>query len=150
MARLRAQGVLVLKRQGARGRVNRYGVNLARMLQDTRPARPRIGDGFAARLDPAGPAGKGGPLRAVPAAVANGWVWAVAQPVLHAEDAARFPALTDAEMDFEALTFVAPTRFLAACGTTNLKVRLLTALRRADPAVRGDGPRMTAIGIGTA
>jgi hypothetical protein len=145
MARLRAQGWLVLKRQGARGRVSSYGIDLDRMLEDTRPAWPLIGDDFVARLDPVAPAGQGAsnvvPLRAAPTPAGNGSVWAAAQSVLHAEDAATygawFHALTDAGMEFNSLTLVAPTRFHAAYVTTNLKERLLAALRRADPSIRG-------------
>ena len=54
MARLRAQGWLVLKRQGARGRVSSYGIDLNRMLEDTRPAWPLIGEDFISRLEPTG------------------------------------------------------------------------------------------------
>ena len=59
MARLRAQGWLVLKRQGARGRVSVYGMDLNRMLEDTRPTWPLIGDGLyrAAGADRVGGAG---------------------------------------------------------------------------------------------
>ena len=60
MARLRAQGWLVLKRQGARGKVSVYGMDLNRMLEDTRPAWPLIGADFIARLEPTESAGQGG------------------------------------------------------------------------------------------
>lgn len=144
MARLRAQGWLVLKRQGARGRVSSYGIDINRMLEDTRPAWPLIGDDFVARLDPAEPMGQGAsnvvPLRTVPVPVDDGTAWAVAQSFLHAEDAATygawFHALTDAGMEFNALTLVAPTRFHATYVMTNLKDRLLAALRRAEPNIR--------------
>jgi hypothetical protein len=145
MARLRAQGWLVLKRQGARGRVSSYGLDLNRMLEDTRPAWPLIGEDFRARLDPGEPAGQGAsnvvPLRAaVPAPASDGSVWAAAQAWLHQEDAATygawFHALTEAGIEANCLTLAAPTRFHASYVATNLKDWLLTALRRQDPALR--------------
>lgn len=146
MARLRAQGWLVLKRQGARGRVSVYGMDLNRMLEDTRPAWPLIGEDFVARLDPAGtaPAGQGTsnvvPLRAAPSPVADGSVWAAAQARLHQEDAAIygawFHALTSAGLEANCLTLAAPTRFHATYVATNLKERLLRALRQIDPSLR--------------
>lgn len=146
MARLRAQGWLVLKRQGARGRVSVYGMDLNRMLEDTRPAWPLIGEDFVARLDPAEAAGAGQgasnvvPLRAVPAPREDGSVWAAAQAALHSEDAATygawFHALTEAGVEDNCLTLAAPTRFHATYVSTNLKERLLAALRRLEPSLR--------------
>lgn len=150
MARLRAQGWLVLKRQGVRGRVSTYGMDLNRMLEDTRPAWPRIGEDFIARLDPEEPSGQGGagqgasnvvPLRAaLPAPVADGSAWAAAQAWLHQDDAATygawFHALTDAGQEAGCQTLAAPTRFHATYVATNLKERLLAALCRHDPSLR--------------
>ena len=144
MARLRAQGWLVLKRQGARGRVSSYGIDLNRMLEDTRPAWPLIGEDFISRLEPTeATAGQGAsnvvPLRVIAAPALDGSVWASAQANLQAEDAATygawFHALTDAGLEANALTLAAPTRFHATYVTTNLKDRLLAALRRADPSI---------------
>jgi hypothetical protein len=144
MARLRAQGWLVLKRQGARGRVSSYGIDLNRMLEDTRPAWPLIGEDFISRLEPAESVGQGVsnvvPLRAVSPPAGDGSIWAAAQACLHAEDAATygawFHALTDAGLEDGILTLAAPTRFHATYVATNLKERLLVALRRVDPSVR--------------
>ena len=144
MARLRAQGWLVLKRQGARGRVSVYGMDLGRMLEDTRPAWPLIGEDFVARLDPAEPAGQGAsnvvPLRAVAAPEADGSVWATAQGWLHGEDPATYGAwfhsLTEAATEANCLILAAPTRFHATYVETNLKDRLVAALRRFDPGLR--------------
>jgi hypothetical protein len=44
--------------------------------------------------------------------------------------------LTDAGLEANALTLAAPTRFHATYVATNLKERLLAALRRADPSIR--------------
>lgn len=144
MARLRAQGWLVLKRQGARGRVSVYGMDLERMLEDTRPAWPLIGDDFIARIEPDTTAGQGAsnvvPLRSVAAPIEDGSVWASAGAALHAEDAATYGAwfqgLTDAGREANCLTLAAPTRFHATYVSANLKERLLVALRRVDPSVR--------------
>lgn len=146
MARLRAQGWLVLKRQGARGRVSIYGMDLNRMLEDTRPAWPLIGQDFVARLEPAETAGQGTsnvvPLRPMqtPVPVSDGSIWAEAQACLREEDAATygawFHALTESGNDADGLTLAAPTRFHATYVTNNLKEKLLAMLRRIDPTVR--------------
>lgn len=140
MARFRSQGWLVLKRQGVRGRVSTYGIDLNRMLADTRAAWPLIGEDFETRLEPAAPTGQGTsnvvPLRAMPAPAADGSIWAAAQACLHADDAATysawFHALTEAGCQANAFTLAAPTRFHATYVATNLKDRLLAALRRVD------------------
>lgn len=144
MARLRSQGWLVLKRQGARGRVSVYGMDLGRMLEDTRPAWPLIGEDFVARLGPAEPTGPVSsnvvPLRALPVPAGDGSVWATAQACLHAEDTAAygawFHALTEVGLEENALTLIAPTRFHATYVSTNLAERLLGTLRRIDPSIR--------------
>jgi hypothetical protein len=143
MARYRAQGWLVLKRQGARGRVSAYGMDLNRMLEETRPAWPLIGEDFIARLEPE-PAGQGVsnvvPLRSAPVPVADGSIWAEAQAKLMTEDAvvygAWLHALTQAGMEATCLMLAAPTRFHATYVSTNLKDKVLAALRRVDPSVR--------------
>jgi hypothetical protein len=144
MARLRSQGWLVLKRQGVRGRVSTYGMDLMRMLDDTRPAWPLIGEDFIGRLDPAEKPGRGEsnviPLRAVHAPAEDGSIWAAAQACLHADDpaiyGAWFHALTEAGVEANALTLAAPTKFHATYVAANLKERLLMAVRRIDPSVR--------------
>jgi len=144
MARLRAQGWLVLKRQGARGRVSVYGMDLNRMLEDTRPAWPLIGEDFITRLEPVETVGQGAsnvvPLRTVPVPASDGSVWAAAQAWLHQDDAATygawFHALTDAGVEDNCLTLAAPTRFHATYVAANLKERLMAALRGLEPSLR--------------
>jgi hypothetical protein len=144
MARLRAQGWLVLRRQGARGRVSVYGMDLNRMMEDTRPAWPLIGEDFIARLEPEAVAGQGAsnvvPLRAIAAPMSDGSVWASAQAALHDADAATygawFHALADAGVEANTLSLAAPTRFHATYVTANLKERLLAALQCVDPSLR--------------
>lgn len=144
MARLRTQGWLVLKRQGSRGRVSIYGIDLNRMLEESRPVWPLIGEDFITRLDKGETVGPGTsnvvPLRAALLPVDGGSVWAGAQARLHTEDAAIygawFHALTDVGLEANCLTLAAPTRFHATYIATNLKERLVAALRRIDPSVR--------------
>jgi hypothetical protein len=50
MAVLRGLGWLVQKRKGARGRLSVYGIDLERMMEDTRPAWPLIGPDFVERV----------------------------------------------------------------------------------------------------
>jgi len=143
MARLRAQGWLVLKRQGARERVSVHGFDLDRMLEDTRPAWPRIGEDFVARLAPVGPlptiTSNVVPLRPAPSPRADGSVWGVAQASLHAEDAATygawFHALNEVEVADGCVTLAAPTRFHASYVSSNLVDRVVRALRRIDPSI---------------
>lgn len=145
MARLRAQGWLVLKRQGARGRVSAYGIDIARMLEDTRPVWPHIGKDFIARLEPSDElAGQGAsnvvPLRSVVAPHPDGSVWSAAQARLHADDAAAYGAwlhaLAEAATEDNCLTLVAPTKFHATYVATNFKDRLLEVIRHIDPSLR--------------
>ena len=80
------------------------------------------------------------PLRAVSPPAQGCSIWAAAQASLHAEDAATygawFHALTDAGLEANSLMLAAPTRFHATYVDTNLKEKLLSALRRVDPSVR--------------
>lgn len=142
MAKLRAQGWLVLRRQGARGRVSVYGLDLGRMLADTRPAWPLIGADFIQRLAPGdSAAGQGAsnvvPLRAAPQPMADGSLWSAAQARLHAEDPAIYGAwfhpLVEAGWEDGRLTLTAPTRFHATYVAANLRERLIAALRAVEP-----------------
>ncbi|MCV2866391.1 DnaA N-terminal domain-containing protein [Albidovulum sediminicola] len=143
MAKLRASGWLVLKRQGARGRVSTYGLDLARMLADTRPAWPNIGEDFITRLTPE--EGRGAapsnvvPLRAPPSPVADGTIWFAAQARLHSEEPALYGAwfhpLAEVGAEAGCLTLAAPTRFHATYVEQNLMERLRAAVRAVDPAI---------------
>lgn len=79
----------------ARGRVSVYGIDLSRMMEDTRPAWPNIGDDFITRVDPARPQTTPSnviSLRQVAAPVADGSLWAEAQELLHGADGATYGA----------------------------------------------------------
>lgn len=140
MARLKGQGWLIVKRQGARGRVSLLGLDLERIMLDTRPAWPNIGDDYVARVggEPAPVADRTVvPFRreAVPAS----GIWGHARALLEAEDPALFQAwfapLTDMGVEAGCLTVLAPSRFHATYLRTHLIARLRVAVGRADATV---------------
>lgn len=143
MARLRSCGWLVLKRQGARGRVSVYGLNSGRILDDTRHAWLNIGEDLVVRLEPGSGAGEGAsnvvPLRAVPAPSGGGTLWSAVQARLHRENPATYGAwyhqLTDAGMAGGCLTLAAPSPFHARYVEVNLRESLLAAARVVEPAI---------------
>lgn len=143
MARLRARNWLVVKRQGARGRVSVYGLDLARILEDTRPAWPNIGPDFVERLTPAKAMPQADnvvPLRSAPPPRPGEGLWSRAQARLHAEDpstyAAWYHALIETDLSDGCLVLTAPTRFHATYVDTHLKARLAITVRLLDPSVR--------------
>ena len=142
MALLRAREWFVVRRQGARGRVTQYSLGIERILQDTRDQWPCVGSDFELRMGveetpkvvPLPVAG------AVPAPdVEQGTEWALAQAVLHSEDAGSYAswlaALERVERAGGRLTLRAPSRFHAAYVQTHLAGRILTALREIDADV---------------
>ncbi|WP_298500346.1 hypothetical protein [uncultured Maritimibacter sp.] len=142
MAKYQAMGWMVVKRRGARGRVSLYGLDLVRMLEDTRPAWPNIGPDFVERNDPeARPATPSNvvALRAVTAPAVDGSLWAETQALLHAEDMATYGAwfhgLTEAGRENGVLILAAPSRFHAGYVETHLMARLKGAVRRVDPTI---------------
>lgn len=144
MAKFRSLGWLVLKRQGARGRVSVYGLDLGALMEDTRPAWPNLGEDFAARMAPQethAPESNVVPLRPVAAPVDDGSVWAQAQRQLHSEAAGEyaswFQQLSEVECAEGRLVLAAPTRFHATYVETHLMRRLVAAVRRVDPALTG-------------
>lgn len=142
MARLRSLGWIEVKRQGARGRVSVLGLNLERILLDTRPEWDNIGPDFVDRLGGGGagapPPGNVVPLH--PAAPVNaGGLWGAAQARLAAEDRALYDAwfagLVDAGGPDGSLILFAPTRFHANYVQTHLIERLRIAVRRCDAGI---------------
>tara|TARA_R110000737_G_scaffold337840_1_gene358354 strand:- start:84 stop:758 length:675 start_codon:yes stop_codon:yes gene_type:complete len=142
IAKLRSIGWLVQKRKGARGRISTYGFDMARMMDDTRPAWPLIGEDFVDRLDPRTAQVTSGNVVAfkVTPPQPDGTVWRQAQAHLHAEDGPTYGAwfhnLSDAGREDGCLTLAAPTRFHATYVETHLRGRLLSALRLSDPSIR--------------
>lgn len=140
MARLRGLGWIEVKRAGVRGRVTMYGLDIERIMLDTRPAWPNIGDDFIARLDgPVAPADtKVVPFRRPQQISADG-LWGAACEYLAGEDPALFDAwiagLADGGLEDGCQTLLAPSKFHATYVRTHLLKRLQMALRRLDGSV---------------
>lgn len=144
MAKLRGRGWLVVKRQGARGRVSEYGIDMDRLLSDTQPSWSAVGPDFEHRMQGAEePAPNVVPLRpgTTPPApdVSDGSEWSLAKAVLHAEDPANYASwIQGLARDSRAggrLTLKAPSRFHANYVAAHLTQRLLAACRDVDPDV---------------
>jgi len=139
MAKLRGMGWLEVRRQGARGRVTEYALGIERILEDTKGRWEAVGPDFALRMGEA-PAPDVVPLPVrgdVPAPdVSTGTEWALAQAILHAEDAATYGAwlrhLSRRERAGGRLVLAAPSRFHAAYVETHLKGRVLAACQSVD------------------
>ncbi|MGB3244250.1 MAG: hypothetical protein WBB25_06935 [Sulfitobacter sp.] len=143
MAKLRGLGWLVVKRQGARGRVTEYRIDIKRMLESTRGDWVSVGPDFDMRMQ-----GTPAPERVVPLPVrgnvpapdvTGGTEWALAQAVLHAEDAGTYGswlrALTRTGRAGGRLTLKAPSRFHGSYVQTHLEGRVLAACRAVDEDV---------------
>ncbi|WP_340241890.1 DnaA N-terminal domain-containing protein [Sulfitobacter pontiacus] len=143
MAKLRGCGWLVVKRQGARGRVTEYGLDLDAILEKTRPQWPQVGPDFDLRMQ-----GAPEPTRVVPLPVRGtaptppvegGSEWALAQAMLHAEDAGVYGSwlhnLTRQDRAGGRVTLQAPSRFHGAYVQTHLTTRVLAALQAVDSDV---------------
>jgi len=154
VARLRALGWLVLKQQGARGRVSVHGIDFARILEDTRPDWPRVGPDLVERLGrlagDAPPAGAGDtgdagpnvvPLRPVPRPAADGSTWAGALerlgPRLGPAQAIWLNPLVETGREGGTVILTAPSRFHASWVKTHLSDAILGALRQVDPSISG-------------
>ncbi len=144
MAQFRGAGWLVVKRQGARGRVTEYALGLDRILGDTKEQWACVGIDFELRM------GQGDlpsekvvplPLRVVTIAtpVPDGSEWSIAQTLLHTEDRSTFAAWLQAlRREGRAggsLTLRAPSRFHAVYVQTHLERRILAACRSVDDEV---------------
>lgn len=144
MALMRARHWLVVRRQGARGRVTQYKLGIDRILADTAPQWASVGPDFELRMQ--SPETSGAtivPLHAngpIPAPdVSSGTEWVLAQALLHAEDpgsyAAWLAALSRVERAGGRISLRAPSRFHAAYVQTHLSARLLAALQEVDAEV---------------
>lgn len=152
MARLRSMGWIVVKRQGARGRVSVLGLDLDRILLDTRPAWANIGEDYVARMLDRGMGSveDTATVNVVPfrrndaAAATEETVWGAVRARLQSEDPALFDAwfATLTECGGEdalrqgVLHLMAPSRFHATYLRTHLLARLEVAARRCDPSIR--------------
>ncbi len=142
LAKLRAMGWLVVKRQGARGRVATYGMDTGAMLMATKGIWPEVGPDFALRLE--GPTAETVvpfPVKGAtpPPPLDEASEWGLARAVLFAEDQGRFGAWLQAlERVGRAggrVTLKAPSRFHAAYVQTHLEGVLLRACQSVDGEV---------------
>jgi len=141
MAKLRGLGWLVVKRQGARGRVTEYGVDVEGTLRATEAIWPAIGPDYVVRLSPApAPTVVAFPSGGQEApAVDEATEWGLAQLILHQQDPARFGAwlkgLQRVGRAGGRLTLRAPSRFHAAYVQTHLLGAVLAACEAVDDGV---------------
>ena len=146
IAVLKGRGWLVVKRQGARGRVSEFRLDLERMLGDTRAAWDQVGPDFTARLAtpdvetsnivPLRPSGEA-PLPDTEDATE----WGLAKHALRSADpgvyAAWLHALKRKGRAGGRLILEAPSRFHASYVQTHLAARVLSACRDLDASVEG-------------
>lgn len=139
MAVLRAKSWLNVRRQGARGRVTQYSLCIDQILADTQAQWPNVGSDFDLRMsDKPAPDVVAMPVRGTvaPPDISQGTEWALAQAVLHGEDAGTYAswlaALARVERAGGRLTLRAPSRFHAAYVQTHLERRILAACRDVD------------------
>lgn len=143
MAKLRACGWLVVKRQGARGRVTEYGLDIETLLEATRAHWPNVGPDFDLRMQGAPETSK---VVALPVNGASssppkqdGTEWALAQGILHQEDPGLYSSwLHHLKREGRAgnrLTLLAPSRFHGAYVQTHLLGHLMRAVQAVDSDV---------------
>ena len=143
MAKLRALGWLVIRRQGARGHVTEYKIDRERMMEDTSPNWGNVGPDFEFRMQ-----GVPAPENIVPMPVRGKAVepdtsddteWGLAKVILHRKDPATYGSwiapLTRVERAGGRLTLSAPTRFHSNYVNTHLVNQILAACRDTDPAL---------------
>lgn len=144
MAKLRALGWLVVKRQGARGRVTEYGMDIETVLDATRAQWAAVGTDFEMRMrGQPEQSDKVVPLQAasnVPAPdISDGSEWSLTQAILHTEDLAVYGswirALERADRVGGRLTLTAPSRFHASYVDMHLKHRILSVCQSIDDSV---------------
>lgn len=143
MAKLRAMGWLRVKRQGARGRVSEYSLDIERILEDGRPRWGDVGPDFEQRLSGADTDEKVVPLPIkgkIPAPdLADDSDWGLARGILHQEDpalyAAWFAVLERRERAGGRLVLSAPTRFHASYVASHHAARLLNVCRGIDAGI---------------
>lgn len=143
MARLRGLGWLLVRRQGARGRVTEYSLGIETILSATEPAWPAVGPDFVLRMGQGAAEETVVPFPVtgqVPAPdISTGSEWALAQALLHQEDEALYAAwvrglVLDTRQGAQ-VTLRAPSRFHAAYVQTHLETRILAALQAVDDGV---------------
>lgn len=143
MAKLRAMGWLVVRRQGARGRVTEYRLNAETLLEDTRGQWAAVGPDYALRMEGQGETGQVVPMPVrgeVPAPdMSDGTEWSIAAGVLFNEDKAVYGswlrAMTRVERVGGRLVLKAPSRFHAVYVQTHLMAQIIRACQAVDDTV---------------
>lgn len=146
MARFRELGWLRMKRQGARGRVSAYSLNLEEIFQQTRVAWLNIGPDFAERIEAYACEGSAPqtdnvvPLRKTEPPVVDGTLWAQVQAKLYSEDPSCFTAwfsvLKEISTEGACLLLSAPSRFHASYVETQFSERILRHAHFVKPEIR--------------
>jgi hypothetical protein len=142
MARLRDLGWLVLRRQGARGHVSSYALNLPAILTATQGHWASVGSDLSERLSGPVPAGTEPNVIPFPAPAPQTppeghWArvserFRAEQPALHA--AWVQPLMLQAD-DAQTLTLAAPSRFHGSYVRTHLLDTLLRLCRAERPGI---------------
>ena len=141
LAKLRALGWLVMKKQGARGRVSTYGLDLPKMLRDTNTTWSNIGPDFVARMGGEEPKAETNviPFQTQEAAGFSDDVWGRSCRAFHADDPSTYAswiaALSLGGIDGGQLVLVAPTRFHASYVMSHYAEKLTYLVRQQDPTV---------------
>jgi len=147
MAKLRTQGWIIVKRQGARGRVTEYGLSIETILQDTRSRWQAVGPDFDTRMQGTPEEDrKVVPLHAATSVplpdikdIKDGKEWSLAQAILHAENPTQygswFHTLVRTERAGGRLTLTAPSRFHASYVEAHLKRTILSVCQTVDDSV---------------
>lgn len=145
MAKLRGLGWLVVKRQGARGRVTKYGIDLDCLTKDTQPVWEAVGPDFKHRMEGQGETPQTNVVAlkaatAVPAPVASdNTEWSIARTLLYTQDPTLYgnwiAGLQRKDRKGRCLVLVAPSRFHAHYVETHLTQNFLMALKSVDDTV---------------
>lgn len=143
MAKLRGLGWLVVKRQGARGRVTEYGLNIDRILEMTQENWCNVGPDFDLRMNGQPEAQEVVHLpvkgKLPPPDTSSGTEWALAQAILYSETPDKYAnwlcSLVRVNRAGGRLTLKAPSRFHCNYVQTHLVKHVLLACQAADPDV---------------
>ncbi|MFU8825541.1 DnaA N-terminal domain-containing protein [Yoonia sp.] len=143
MAKLRGLGWLVVKRQGARGRVTEYGFNIDRILETTQENWCNVGPDFDLRMtgQPETTEVVSLPVKGTlqPPDTSSGTEWALAQAILYTEAPDKYASwlrnLARVGRAGGRLTLKAPSRFHCNYVQTHLVKHVLLACQAVDPDV---------------
>lgn len=138
MSRLREKGWLILRRQGARGRVAEYCLGLSQILEDTAPHWAGVGSDLAERLSESAPAATANVVKFPTPNGNQPWdilaaALAAAQPLAYATWIRQL--VPEGCIDDE-IRLIAPSRFHAAYVETHFSQSLLSLAREVMPQIK--------------